>query len=334
MAHTHLLTALVVLAALNLYEKSFASEIGQTRRPIARSTLPKAAPQPKFCTNVDLRNAQLGDVRDQDSIGWCYAFATADLVSYRLRRKISASDLAVNYNNSWFINRLFKKVGWGDHDFQGSGKNGVSESLKATQLKGGACLESNFRSEDNGYSNLMTDLTKLDQAAFRSGLMQTNQCAGAFKSLFPNLRTAELIDAVRESGKAELVASLSDRACKPRIPISKLTVETVSRSFWKGDISEVSNTIDQQLDRHNILTLAYNSLSLHDYTKAKGPANHVSLIVGRRFNPSDRKCEYLIRNSWGRGCLAYDSSYSCEEGNIWVPKSVMMEAAENVSYIK
>lgn len=42
------------------------------------------------CTPVDNRNDKLGPVRNQDSIGWCYAFATADLLTHKLRQKVSA----------------------------------------------------------------------------------------------------------------------------------------------------------------------------------------------------------------------------------------------------
>ena len=53
---------------------------------------------------VDLRNQALGEVRDQDSIGWCYAFAGADLLTYKLGKKVSAVDVAMNYNDGWFNN--------------------------------------------------------------------------------------------------------------------------------------------------------------------------------------------------------------------------------------
>jgi hypothetical protein len=37
--------------------------------------------------SIDLRNNVLGQVRDQKSLGWCYAFTAADLLSYKLGKK-------------------------------------------------------------------------------------------------------------------------------------------------------------------------------------------------------------------------------------------------------
>src|SRR5687768_14647529 len=34
----------------------------------------------------------------RNSVGWCYAYAAADLVSFKLKRKVSAADIAINYN--------------------------------------------------------------------------------------------------------------------------------------------------------------------------------------------------------------------------------------------
>jgi len=51
------------------------------------------------CTAKDQR-AKLPPVRDQDSIGWCYSYTAADLVSFKSGINVSAIDLAINYNNS------------------------------------------------------------------------------------------------------------------------------------------------------------------------------------------------------------------------------------------
>ncbi|MBL7542656.1 MAG: hypothetical protein JNL11_02520 [Bdellovibrionaceae bacterium] len=106
---------------------------------------------------TDLRNQALGEVRDQDSIGWCYAFAGADLLTYKLGRKVSAVDLAMNYN-SGFINSIYKKFGYGEQDFKGAHFYLWDGVISRTKSKGGACLERNLRSEDNGYTNLMDNL--------------------------------------------------------------------------------------------------------------------------------------------------------------------------------
>jgi hypothetical protein len=53
------------------------------------------------CTPIDLRNESLGEVRNQNNIGWCYAYATADLFAHKFNlTRVSAADIAVTYNHS------------------------------------------------------------------------------------------------------------------------------------------------------------------------------------------------------------------------------------------
>ncbi|MBI3557802.1 MAG: hypothetical protein HY074_16195 [Deltaproteobacteria bacterium] len=49
--------------------------------------------------------------------------------------------------------------------------------------------------------------------------------------------------------------------------------------------------------------------------------SHYSTVVGRRWNGPRRRCEYLIRNSWGQSCDAYkDSGLDCDadKGEVWI----------------
>ena len=51
---------------------------------------------------------------------------------------------------------------------------------------------------------------------------------------------------------------------------------------------------------------------------------HASMVVG---TARDRKgrCTYVVRNSWGKGCSSYDSDYDCTDGNIFIPKDVLLK---------
>lgn len=64
----------------------------------------------KCSKRKDLRSQGPVEVRDQDSIGWCYAFAAADLLSYRTGKMVSASDIALTYNDTlvnWAQKRMY-----------------------------------------------------------------------------------------------------------------------------------------------------------------------------------------------------------------------------------
>ena len=90
--------------------------------------------------------------------------------------------------------------------------------------------------------------------------------------------------------------------------------------------------IDGQLSKNNIVSIGYDVGLLYDIDREDKILPHESVVVGRRFN-SNHECEYLIRNSWGRGC-AYDLRLTCDEGNVWVPKSVLVKGLIRVSYIE
>jgi len=68
---------------------------------------------------------------------------------------------------------------------------------------------------------------------------------------------------------------------------------------------------------------------------------HVSLVIGQRRNPTTRRCQFLVRNSWGDSCLGtgpasgrssaqYSSDWQCEGGNIWVDADVL---SQNISFV-
>lgn len=280
---------------------------------------------------IDLRNETLGDVQDQDSIGWCYAFVGSDLLTYKLGKRVSAADLAMNYNDSWLKN-IYKKVGWGEQDFQGAFVTGIGKAFSNTKAKGGACLEENLRSEDNGYSNLFSNLADIEDLKRSAAVPDAATCSSVIQQVFPNIQMKEIAEILDKSSRENLISMLSDKACQPRISMDNIEIEYTEPSFF-GDTTEVFKQIDKQLENKNILSLAYNSELLYD-RNAKGMSGHVSTIVGRRFNKKNGECEYLVRNTWGRGCSSYDFSYTCDEGNIWLPKSVISKGVINVGHIK
>lgn len=60
---------------------------------------------------------------------------------------------------------------------------------------------------------------------------------------------------------------------------------------------------------------------------------HASLIIGRRRDPKDRnRCQFLIRNSWGRSCSSYHPDWDCEasRGSVWVDADVLGLAANRL----
>ncbi len=90
----------------------------------------------------------MGPIRDQDTMGWCYAFAAADLLSFKLGQRISAASLAIQSNAdsmpSWiripFTGGVESKMNGGNT------ANTISNGLGNRWLGAGEglCLEKDF----------------------------------------------------------------------------------------------------------------------------------------------------------------------------------------------
>lgn len=280
---------------------------------------------------VDLRNDVLGDPRDQDTVGWCYAFAGADLLSYRLGQKISATDIAVIYNNFEKDRTGIKKDTIKEHELKGGFTDVALTHLKTK----GACLEKSLPSEDNANGTLFENFAKLDSIKTNNNInADCSVCTRTMKSLYPGLEFSEYYDIMKYSQKAEYIKLLNDRACKPRIKLTDIKIKNLDPD--EIGVNKVFAEINKQLDKKNILAVDYNQRLLYDVNTLENK-RHESVIVGRRFNEKHGECEYLLRNSYGRSCSGYDKRLqkgNCEQGNIWMPKSVLIKDINDVIYLE
>jgi hypothetical protein len=51
-------------------------------------------------------------------------------------------------------------------------------------------------------------------------------------------------------------------------------------------------------------------------------------------NPKSGQCEYLLKNSYGKDWRPETSEFEAADGYAWIPKSRIIEATRNASYIK
>lgn len=285
-----------------------------------------AANVQKSCSPIDLR-PELGPVRDQGSLGWCYAFAAADILSFKTKQRISAADIALTYNKNYFtdINRVF---GANESAFQaGNPKSAIEKSTKK-----GLCLEKDFPSEDNYNSELRTNLDlidKLRRGEQRSSALECKEVATAAKALFPNLDMSDIRKIALTTVNKDIVQEMANQTCKNRI-----ASHFKAKSFFNEDKEKFMQNLDAVLDEKNPMVLGYDAGVLFDTESEPRIAYHASVIAGRRINEETGQCEYLIRNSSGRGCDAYDSKLFCQEGNIWIPRTDIQERSHSATYIK
>lgn len=312
--------------------KNFAALSGQSDMTISGFLKEQgdiAAKNQTPCEPKDMRK-KFGEVRNQDGIGWCYAFAGADLLSYKVGERVSAADIALTYNDG-----LIKDLGmtFGNNEVQYDGSKDLHTPLIKMKDKG-YCLEENLPSEDSGVSNLKLTLESVSKTKkdFSSDKKVCGEEFNSAQRLFPNLNPADYYNILEKSSRADFSKELQSLTCKNRKPFPKVEVVVGEGSDPKVHV----DTIDQQLNQDVPVEIWYNAdvaLDPHFDIKLQ-PAGHASIVVGRRFNPETKSCEFLIRNSWGRSCGSYRPGITCEEGNYWIPKEDLMKGLYGTTYLK
>lgn len=283
------------------------------------------------CSPVDLRSNIIGTARHQDSVGWCYAFTAADLISHRLKKKVSALDLALSYNDTWLNDlALFAGVYRGETDIRG----GFTEDALEKGLKRGLCLESSMPSSDFALSELKELIEQIEKRQERKKEDWCKQDFVLLQQLFPSLSEKEMQKISDFGFKSTYIDALRKRACKDRINM-KNRPEVLNRyQLILSKKPELLQIIDSALERGDLAGISYyaNVLTKFDVEEDRDP--HASSIVARRFNVQTQSCEYLVRNSWGRSCEYYDKRLKCEEGHIWLPKHILARKAYGVVTLK
>ncbi len=299
------------------------------------------------CSPIDLRKTKklTSEVRNQGKIAWCYAHTAADLVQYHFSSPaLSASGIAINYSSHlaaklvhslMSITTIFNtkpilfmepQTGFIKFSLEQSFKQGFcprkvmpDEKILKTNLITGI-------SEKIDYGTAMFDILKNIQPAAKNGITE-------FQSIyeFPGLAFDELLNILKNNKRQKVFDAIADHLCeKDRLIYAKPQIIQVVRN------PELMNIIDQQLDEKNIVAIDYNAGLLKDKNKASlAPSNlHTSSIVGRRWSEKLNSCEYLIRNSFGSECKKYDKSYTCDKGNIWIPKEYLQKVILMTTYLK
>ena len=311
----------ILLISLTLTHSSQALELFSSAKKATRA-----------CTPVDLR-ASMGAVRNQGSAGWCFAYATSELVSYKTEIKISAAELALNF----YIQMPEMPRG----DFLSQASGGSDMGAMSYSMARGFCPEKDMPSENYNISKECLagkrpfetlDIVRLIENIHQKMPSAMTECQGSIvSSLFKNLSTLEiqtiLLD--KKLTSLEKISALKDSNC------SASRIKPAKKIKLKGGMEAHDNTIidiDKQLDSKNPISLNYNANFLLKNADPSIIGNHYSVIVGRR--KVENSCQYLIRNSWGPDCSIYPAPFDtqCEAGNIWVDENTLMNAIIDVHF--
>lgn len=338
------LAALAAMATLALSSCTF-----QAREPKVADRGPAGIPteprDPARCAKADIRDKHpqlrefLSKPRNQDGIGWCYAYEAADLLTVRLGVPVSAVDLSITYNFediSAAFDRLFgpEEVGHGGDEI---------DAMEHAR-KRGVCTEEHMPSEGNPVAeqsrnvlNTMKRILRLKDRV-RSGIsyeqfVQESDCAAVLKDYMPGLDARSLYKILKASA-AEAVDTalyrLAQRACEGkrlRIP-AQARFKTMGKTLGK---KRLFKEMDAQLSNGVPVGLSINSAAFN-WDGHSG--EHGVVVLAREFR--NGSCKYLIRNSWGPGCNYYneEAKKDCNaaEGSFWLSEQAIERHLRGIQY--
>ena len=274
---------------------------------------------------MDLRKEnKLPPVRDQDSLGWCFAYVGADFLSYYMGEALSALSLSVkNYQEE--LNKEKSELS----EFYGGSLIELFERLKSHNY---LCTEKQVNSEDIAFTEgqhykLKKTLETIedffnreereDEFAFYCSIR--NHLA----QLFPGLNMQDFIDILKTESKYTVITESIKKSCdeKNSIPLPRdLSIEF--------DENIDINKLHEILDSKELFAARFDvSLIASDMERG----NHMANIVGRRYNEDKNRCEFLLRNSWGETCYP-QYKHDCDKGYLWIPEEEFIEQVSDVYY--
>lgn len=287
------------------------------------------------CPSVDLTTEfEFGPVRSQRQLGWCYAYATSDLVSYRVGRTVSPFDIAL----SVYKNRDHVREGKALRISTLSGAN-IKETLLAIQQYG-VCDGSRFSAEGEiAARNLPKVETMILEIfnEFASGrpneaalLESIRASAVTWRTVFPSTSSEELLDALATmKNEPNPIFSLVDTICGERLRLPEM------KYGWDASANKVVS-MRAQLEKRRPLYISYSEKSIDNLDQV-GRFGHASSVVGMRFDKISQKCEFKIRNSYGaawpqKANKRLEGKYA--DGYVWLDEENMNRITGIVAWIE
>jgi len=306
------------------------------------------------CDHLDLR-PQMGAPWDQGDTGWCYAFTAAQLVSFKLQKKISAFDLALqaNFSSLEELKKLedpriqsYLKINADIFDQIQETRSLESERLRSSKIltpsgflevggeehhailmanTKGFCLENSLPSQENAMKKTFSIAQKKwlkSEQNRKSADLQTPQILGILKDPRAKRAAKALLD------EADLRCGPRLKLANPLLPVSILAAEDAAglkRTFptqkaltWNRN--RMFSHINQALNEGRPVTIGYDAHEVQDTPNDGESGEHSSLIVARK--KMKGTCYYFVRDSYGKSCDQYQTKFKsrCEEaqGGIWV----------------
>jgi hypothetical protein len=305
----------------------------------AANCAPKDLTDPSYLRSVGKENLinHFSEPRDQDSVGWCGAYASADSLSFAVGEPASALDISINQ----YARNKSKNVNL--NNLNGITPNAASNVAQSV----GYCPESVIPSNATGSSNLggklLTEIMDAFQTIsndFKARGKPSDYCvrcsvsdsASIIKQALPHVSDAMIKDVLVKFQGDSLASTreLMFKLCQGHRRKVSPTVVTYTRSQLRGRNSSdiLSNALlNDSMPSIGISAGVFSSMA----------QDHEMIVVGQKPGRNG-KCQYIIRNSWGRGCSYYNEPYasSCDasKGTFLMDEDTLRANLQDILIIK
>jgi hypothetical protein len=299
----------------------------------------------KDCSPIDLRS-QMGEVRDQGDIGWCYANTAADLLSFEFRDQLQGREVSAIY-----MALIFNKTFIGKSNFEGGSAFLTLETYLHNQdylclrtddqkvMSNGLKIPLKEKLEELRLFKAKYDAQVENPALWNDFFLEWEKIKKSRSYLF-SMGDKKLLELLAHSHSEDFAKNIANTLCGQNFtPFVQKSSLKVIPALIPWIQTKALIPLNSQLGKHNIVGYAYRASVLTDPNSSQdwGSA-HYSVLIGRKWNKNSNQCEYLIRNSWDKDCSSYAHSPifkdRCDAGHIWMPENILTKSMIGLSYFK
>ena len=307
---------------------------------------PKDLTDPNYMKSIGKENLikHFQSPRNQDGVGWCGAYSPSDSLSFAVGEPVSALDISINYYASKYRNRKDAKL-----DELG----GILPQFTPDMAEGyGYCPEDVLPSNQTSSSNLgqkaILNLLETFQQIYddfvekgRPADFCLDCIEGYVKVIKPSIpnATSDLIKNILQKNQGDSLTAFKDmlnKLCEGR----RVKINTQIQIIHKDKLinKSVASVVDEALENNSMPSFGMNTsyfANINSVPGGHGP--HEMMIVAKRMN-SNGVCEYLVRNSWGKGCSYYlpHIAEKCDDakGSFWMDQNQLQAGVIDLLIIK
>jgi hypothetical protein len=294
------------------------------------------------CRHFDVRESRpelaehFTTPRNQDSIGWCYGFSAADLLTFEMGRPVSAAHVSALYNRQVSGNLFWRTMyRFQRKDFDRVYSGGFpAMAINAAERNGQVCTEAGFPFDQNHHGETRQHIEAIERlrSEVRSADSEEAACEMIARVLPGPVFTDEQHREIRASLLRENLNRTLERIftmqCTESVPVPSVDVRSERRPLIGGSRRHLER-MNEVLNSGRPLAISYD---VRHVTIASG--KHSSVVVGREWR--NGRCEFKVRNSWGHSCSGYKEGISCdrEEGAFWVSDELLARMTYDFQYIR